>query len=211
MKIRQLLLVSGLLTLAGCNTTSNAKAPNDYGDELETPDILLQEADNKTVQYGEANFTLAADAKQRDQQEKLDPLVQGLFEYEPVVAQVTPAQDSYTQRVETQPQPRPLPVPAVAQVQQQAEPTNTQVISTPVVAEQMKVRSAVKSVTPVVQAQTAQTQHQPVQRTQPASKVETIAEQVESVIKAVTLKRELSRDDRELEMPDPLLGEFDPR
>ncbi len=205
MKIRQLLLASGLLALAGCNSTSGARAPVDYGDELETPDILLQDTNGKSVQYGAEDFTLAADAKQRDQQIKLDPLEQGLIQSAHRTAQVQPALDNYSRKVESNQQVEAKVKPVVKPaVRSQAVSVQQQVAVAPQVVQQ-----AVQPTQPI-KTETAQTQVQAQQAPREPIRLESIAKQVEKVIKEVKLRKETTADERALEMPDPLLGEFGP-
>lgn len=192
MKFRQTflakgLLAAGMLVMAGCNSTSNARAPADHGDELETPDILLQDTSGKTARYGDRDFNLDPQARKHDQQTKLDPLEQDLSHSKTVTAQVTPAQETYAEKVE-----KVKSQPQVMTPQAQPSQTQVQPVSEPVA--------------PVRQTATVS---QPVKPAAP-KKVESLGDKVERVIKSVDFGKEPSRSDSELEMPDPLLGEVDP-
>lgn len=77
MKIKQIACVAALLALAGC-ASNGQDSKVDHGDGVETPDVLLQDTEGKSVQYGDRDYGLAKDAKKHDQQIKPDPLVAGI-------------------------------------------------------------------------------------------------------------------------------------
>lgn len=74
MKIKNFLLAGALASLVGCANTADQNDTVDYGDEVETPDVMLQDTSGKTVKHGDKDYGLAADAKERDQQVTPDPL-----------------------------------------------------------------------------------------------------------------------------------------
>ncbi|MCJ8270036.1 MAG: hypothetical protein MJK04_11625 [Psychrosphaera sp.] len=122
LKTRHLLLAIGVVSMLGCSATP-ADESIDYGDEVDTPDVMIQDTDGKTTQYGDKNYGLAADAKELDQQNKPDQLEQGLASSKARIAhqperQVTPtapvkSQVSASQRVA----PIPAKAESVAKVQ----------------------------------------------------------------------------------------------
>ncbi len=76
-KTRHLLLAVSVVSMLGCAATSEDEKV-DYGDEVDTPDVMIQDTDGKTTQYGDKNYGLAADAKEHDQQNEPDQLEAGL-------------------------------------------------------------------------------------------------------------------------------------
>jgi hypothetical protein len=82
LKIRHLLLAIGVVSMLGCAATLDDENVN-YGDEVNTPDVMIQDTDGKTTlsgdkKFGDESYGLAADAKEHDQQNQPDQLEAGL-------------------------------------------------------------------------------------------------------------------------------------
>jgi hypothetical protein len=87
LKTRHLLLAVGVMSMLGCAATLDDEKV-DYGDEVDTPDVMIQDTDGKTTlsgdkksgdkKFGDESFGLAADAKEHDQQNQPDQLEAGL-------------------------------------------------------------------------------------------------------------------------------------
>ncbi|NQZ05581.1 MAG: hypothetical protein HRT35_00330 [Algicola sp.] len=116
LKTRHLLLAIGVVSMLGCSATP-ADENIDYGDEVDTPDVMIQDTDGKTTHYGDKNYGLAADAKEHDQQNKPDLLEQRVASSKAQVAhqpvrQVTPTAPAKSQVSASQ---RVAPMPAKAE------------------------------------------------------------------------------------------------
>lgn len=66
-----------LLSMAGCASNGH-EGGVDHGDGVDTPDVLLQDTDGKSVSYGDRDYGLDSNAKRNDQQIKPDPLIAGI-------------------------------------------------------------------------------------------------------------------------------------
>lgn len=82
LKIRHLLLAIGVVSMLGCAATLDDENVN-YGDEVNTPDVMIQDTDGKTTlsgdkKFGDESYGLAANAKEHNQQNQPDQLEAGL-------------------------------------------------------------------------------------------------------------------------------------
>jgi hypothetical protein len=181
LKTRHLLLAVGVMSMLGCAATLDDEKV-DYGDEVDTPDVMIQDTDGKTTlsgdkkfgdeksgdkksgdkKFGDESFGLAADAKEHDQQNQPDQLEAGL------------AQNSKAQAADKPEQAVTPTAPAKSQVSaaQQVEPTPAKV--------------------------------------EPVAKAESVARAQKAKQQPKVTQEQQRRQDNALEVADPLLGEVEP-
>lgn len=214
MNLGHMILAAGVFSLVACGSTPNArKGGSVYSEDLEKPDILLEETSSNYQEYGDRNFDLAINAKEHDQIEKLDPLEQGLSPTGALRAR-HPGHGQRVAKIKRQQEPAQAPQQAVAEqpvvggqeaVAAKPQGAVRQVQEEVAPVEQAPVQSQREYRSETAQAQTVQQQPQQQVQVEEGPSLDEVASELKKMFKTGPTEA-----DHELEVPDPLLGEVNP-
>lgn len=78
MKLKYFIIAGLTLLNFACANNPSPTSKIDYADDVETPDSLLLEGEEQSMEFGEKDISLDPDAKENNQQVKPDLLVQDI-------------------------------------------------------------------------------------------------------------------------------------